>query len=92
MMPEDLKARAADAYVSEIWKGRSISSRAGCAAIEGQRNVIKEKIAQLEHQIIGGEAQVKAYRAQLESVRKEIESIRAAGRSGPDRPPAFPAA
>jgi multidrug resistance efflux pump len=45
------------------------------AALAGQRNVIKEKIAQLEAQITGGEAQVKAYRAQLTSVQEEIESI-----------------
>ena len=56
-------------------KGRSHQFESRLAALEGQRNVIKEKIAQLEHQIIGGEAQVKAYRAQLESVQKEIESI-----------------
>ena len=75
MMPEDLRARAADAYVSDIWKGQIHQFESRLAAIEGQRIVIKEKIAQLEHQIIGGDAQVKAYRSQLESTRKEIESI-----------------
>jgi HlyD family type I secretion membrane fusion protein len=37
--------------------------------------VISEKIAQLEHQIVGGEAQAKSFRAQLQSTRKEMESI-----------------
>ncbi|MBR0840956.1 HlyD family type I secretion periplasmic adaptor subunit, partial [Bradyrhizobium liaoningense] len=44
-------------------------------ALEGQRNIIKEKISQLEHQIVGGEAQVKALNAQLDSVREEMKSI-----------------
>jgi len=74
-MPEDLRARAADAYVSDIWKGQIHQFESRLAAIEGQRSVIKEKIAQLEHQIIGGDAQVKSYQSQLESTRKEIESI-----------------
>lgn len=43
------------------------------AALAGQRIVIKEKVAQLEAQIIGSEAQEKAYREQFESVRKEKE-------------------
>jgi HlyD family type I secretion membrane fusion protein len=37
--------------------------------------VIKEKVAQLEAQIIGSEAQEKAYREQFESIRKEKESL-----------------
>jgi hypothetical protein len=45
------------------------------AALAGQRKVIKEKIVQLEAQITGGEAQVKAYKAQLALVNKELESI-----------------
>jgi HlyD family type I secretion membrane fusion protein len=45
------------------------------AAIEGQRSVLREKIAQLEHQIVGGQAQVKSFQAQLVSVRNEMESL-----------------
>ena len=52
-----------------------ISSRAAPPPLRGQRNVIREKIAQLEAQITGGEAQEKAYREQFESVRKERESL-----------------
>ena len=48
--------------------------RSRFAVLNGQRSVLKEKIAQLEHQIVGGEAQVKAYRSQLASTQKEIES------------------
>jgi hypothetical protein len=67
------------------------SVRSRLAAIEGQRSVIKEKVAQLEHQIIGGDAQVKAYRSQLESTRKDIGAI-CRWSIRPDSPPPFPAA
>ena len=75
LMPDDLKSRAGDPYVTYIWKGQIHQFESRLAALEGQRSVIREKIAQLEHQIVGGHAQVKAYRAQVESTRKEIESI-----------------
>jgi HlyD family type I secretion membrane fusion protein len=74
-MPEDLRARIADTYVTDVWKAQIHQFESRLTALEGQRNVIKEKMAQLEHQIVGGDAQVRAYRAQLESVRKEMESI-----------------
>jgi epimerase transport system membrane fusion protein len=74
-MPEDLRARMSDTYVTDVWKAQIHQFESRVAALEGQRNVIREKMAQLEHQIVGGDAQVRAYRAQLESTRKEIESI-----------------
>jgi HlyD family type I secretion membrane fusion protein len=75
VMPDDLKARASNPYVTDIWKGQIHQFESRQAAIEGQRSVIKEKVAQLEHQIVGAQAQVKAYRAQSDSTRLEIESI-----------------
>src|SRR5687768_13379385 len=75
VMPEDLKARGDDQYLPGVWRGQLHQFESRQAALAGQRNVIKEKIAQLEAQITGGEAQVKAYRAQLASVQQEIESI-----------------
>ena len=45
------------------------------AALEGQRNLIKEKIAQLEHQIVRGPGQAKSYRDQRASVIEEMESL-----------------
>ena len=74
-MPEEFKARADDPNLPGIWQGQLHQFESRLAALAGQRNVIKEKIAQLEAQITGGEAQVKAYRAQLISVQQEMESI-----------------
>jgi membrane fusion protein, type I secretion system len=75
VMPQEFKARADDPNLPGIWQGQLHQFESRLAAIAGQRSVIKEKIAQLEAQIIGGEAQVKAYRAQLISVQQEMESI-----------------
>jgi HlyD family type I secretion membrane fusion protein len=75
VMPEEFKARADDPNLPGIWRGQLHQFESRLAALAGQRNVIKEKIAQLEAQITGGEAQVKAYRAQLISVQQELESI-----------------
>ena len=74
-MPVDLRARTDDPYIKGIWNGQVRQFESRLAALNGQRSVIKEKIAQLQHQIVGGDAQVKSYRAQLESTNKEIESI-----------------
>lgn len=75
-MPADLKARAADRNVTGVWDGQISQFQSRRASLEGQRKVIKEKIAQLEHQIVGTEAVLAAYRAQLQSVRKELESYK----------------
>ena len=75
VMPDDLKTRADDPNLADIWRGQLSQFESRQISLAGQRNVIKEKIAQLEAQITGGDAQVKAYRAQLVSVRGEIESI-----------------
>ena len=75
-MPEDLKAAGNEhPDVTGIWNGQIHQFESRAAALAGQRNVIREKIAQLEAQIIGGAAQEKAYREQFESVRKERESL-----------------
>jgi epimerase transport system membrane fusion protein len=75
MIPDDLKALANDPVFSSVWLGQVNQFESRLAALAGQRNVINEKIAQLEAQISGGEAQAKAYRAQLESVKKERDDI-----------------
>jgi membrane fusion protein, type I secretion system len=75
-MSADIKAALAnDPTVAGVWQSQIHQFESRLAAIAGQRNVIKEKIAQLESQITGGEAQVRAYRAQFDSVQKEIENI-----------------
>jgi membrane fusion protein, type I secretion system len=74
-MPDDLKTLADDSVFSGVWRGQVHQFESRAAALAGQRNVINEKIAQLEAQITGGQAQAKAYRAQLESVKKELQDI-----------------
>ena len=73
--PADLKDRANDPDVRSVWRGQSHQFESRRAAAEGQRRVIREKIAQLESQIKGGEAQVRSYRKQFESVQKEMRSL-----------------
>jgi len=74
-MPDDLRASLREENVVAIWNGQLYQFQSRLAALEGQRKVISEKIAQLGSQILGGEAQVKAFRAQLVSVQQEMESI-----------------
>ncbi|HEX2890788.1 HlyD family type I secretion periplasmic adaptor subunit [Vineibacter terrae] len=75
IMPPELAARISDAYARSIWAGQVRQFEARRAAIEGQRKVITEKIHQLQSQIAGAEAQVKAYIEQSDSVRAEAQSI-----------------
>jgi HlyD family type I secretion membrane fusion protein len=75
-MPEDLKAAANEhPDITGIWSGQIHQFESRAAALAGQRSVLREKIAQLEAQITGGQALEKAYREQFESVRKEKESL-----------------
>jgi hypothetical protein len=76
VLPEDLKARPEDNYLKTVWNGQLSQFESRRAAIEGQRSVIREKINQLGSQIIGGEAQVKAYTGQITSVQAEAENIK----------------
>ncbi len=75
VMPPELAAREGDAYARSIWVGQINQFESRRAAIEGQRKVIAEKIHQLQSQIEGAKAQVKAYAGQSESVRSEAESV-----------------
>ncbi len=74
-IPSELAARKDDAYVKSIWVGQVKQFESRRAAIAGQRNVIGEKIHQLQSQIDGAEAQVKAFTEQNESVRAEADSV-----------------
>jgi HlyD family type I secretion membrane fusion protein len=74
-LPADLKNPAEDTNVYNVWRGQVHQFESRRAAVAGQRKVISEKIAQLEFQIKGADAQVISYRAQMESVRKELESL-----------------
>src|SRR5262245_26412409 len=75
VFPEDLKAVSDERDVREVWDAQVHQMEVRLAAIEGQRQVIKEKIAQLEHQIVGLEAQVQAFSAQVVSVKDERTSL-----------------
>jgi len=75
VMPKDLKARPEDSYFKSVWNGQVSQFESRLAAIEGQRSVIREKINQLGSQIVGAEAQVKAYTDQITSVHAEAKDI-----------------
>lgn len=74
-MPNDLKARTEDTYLKSVWNGQVSQFESRRAALNGQRSVIREKINQLGSQIIGAEAQVKAYTDQITSVKAEAKDI-----------------
>jgi HlyD family type I secretion membrane fusion protein len=73
VMPEDLKTQ--DSYFKSVWNGQVSQFDSRRAAIEGQRSVLREKINQLESQIVGAEAQGKAFTDQISSVRAEAKDI-----------------
>src|SRR6267378_2046531 len=75
VIPGDLKARSDDTYFKSVWNGQISQFESRLAAIEGQRNVIREKINQLGSQIVGAQAQVKAFTDQISSVRAEAKDI-----------------
>src|SRR6476660_8975220 len=68
VMPHDLKARPEDSYLKSVWNGQVSQFESRRAALEGQRSVIREKINQLGSQIVGAEAQVKAFTDQITSI------------------------
>ncbi|WLA68418.1 HlyD family type I secretion periplasmic adaptor subunit [Bradyrhizobium diazoefficiens] len=74
-MPDDLKARSEDSYLKSVWNGQVSQFESRRAALEGQRSVIREKINQLGSQIVGAEAQVKAFTDQITSVKAEAKDI-----------------
>src|SRR6266851_6065867 len=76
VMPQDLKARPEDNYIKSVWNGQVSQFDSRRAAIEGQRSVIREKINQLGSQIVGAQAQVKAFTDQITSVHAEAKDIK----------------
>src|SRR6266403_602550 len=73
VLPEDLKTQ--DSYFKSVWNGQVSQFESRRAAIEGQRSVIREKINQLGSQIVGAEAQVKAFTDQISSIHAEAKDI-----------------
>jgi HlyD family type I secretion membrane fusion protein len=74
-MPADLTARTGDSYLKSVWNGQISQFDSRRAALEGQRSVIREKINQLGSQIIGAQAQVKAFTDQITSIHDEAKNI-----------------
>ncbi|OSI77266.1 secretion protein HylD [Bradyrhizobium canariense] len=74
-MPTDLRARSYDPYFKSVWNGQLSQFESRRASLEGQRSVIREKINQLGSQIVGAEAQVKAFTDQINSVRNEAKDL-----------------
>jgi len=75
VMPQEFKTRPEDSYLKSIWNGQVSQFESRRAALEGQRSVIREKINQLGSQIVGAEAQVKAFTDQITSVHAEAKDI-----------------
>src|SRR3954465_3626177 len=73
VMPEDVKTEGS--YFRSVWNGQVSQFESRRAALEGQRNVLREKINQLGSQIVGGQAQVKAFTDQISSIRAEAKDI-----------------
>src|SRR3954466_1998364 len=73
VMAEDLKKEGS--YFKSVWSGQVSQFDSRRAALEGQRSVLREKINQLGSQIVGGEAQVKAFHDQISSIRSEAKDI-----------------
>jgi len=74
-MPVDLTARTGDSYLKSVWNGQISQFESRRAALEGQRSVIREKINQLGSQIVGAQAQVKAFTDQITSIHDEAKNI-----------------
>ena len=64
-MPDGSEGTSEDSYFKSIWTGQFSQFETRRAALEGQRNVIREKIKQLGSQIVGGDAKVKALRTKF---------------------------
>jgi HlyD family type I secretion membrane fusion protein len=71
----DLASRHENAGEDLLLSGQQEQFKARADALEGQHRIIVEKIAQLEAQIEGSQAQMSAHRDQLESVKQEITTL-----------------
>lgn len=74
-MPTDLLERKQDPDVRGAWRAQLQQFEARRRALEGQRQLVGDRIAQLDAQVTGGEAQMKALTAQLASIRAERETL-----------------
>ncbi len=73
--PPDIAQRLNEPAVSTIWTAQTQQFQSRRASLEGQRQVLREKINQLREQITGNEQQVASFKQQIESVKKELTDI-----------------
>src|SRR5262249_55640426 len=74
-MPADLARHTNNPDLESIWSGQVEQFNSRVTALQGARQVIREKIAQLESQIVGAEGTLKSYETQIASVRAEMADI-----------------
>jgi len=73
--PPDIAQRLNEPEVSTVWTAQMQQFQSRRASLEGQRQVLREKINQLKEQITGDEQQVASFKQQIESVKKELTDI-----------------
>jgi HlyD family type I secretion membrane fusion protein len=75
-LPADLADRADGPDFQAIWGGQVEQFASRRAALDGARQVVRERIAQLEHQIVGREGALKSLQTQIASVKAEMAEIK----------------
>lgn len=73
--PPDVAAQMNDPEMKTVWTAQLQQFQSRRAAIEGQRQVLAERINQFQAQIVGNEQEVASFKQQIESVRKELNDI-----------------
>nr|WP_067292508.1 HlyD family type I secretion periplasmic adaptor subunit [Marinobacterium profundum] len=82
IFPDSLTARVGDPKVDSILKSQVILWEARRSALEGEVNILKKQVAQLQQDISGYEAQANAKSRQLVFVGDELDSIRELQKKG----------
>ncbi|MBO6783234.1 MAG: HlyD family type I secretion periplasmic adaptor subunit [Alphaproteobacteria bacterium] len=73
--PKELTARGDDPRVQETMLGQIGIFDARRAAIEGQRQILKQRVAQFEEEIVGLQAQIRSADEQLVLIRDELSGL-----------------
>src|SRR5688572_19733718 len=73
--PPDVAAQLNDPEMKTVWTAQLQQFQSRRAALEGQRQVLAERINQFQAQIVGNEQEVASFKQQIESVRKELNDI-----------------
>ncbi|MEZ5934784.1 MAG: HlyD family type I secretion periplasmic adaptor subunit [Alphaproteobacteria bacterium] len=88
VFPPDLSATGqTGAAARTAMAGQTSIFHARLAALDGQRQILTERIAQLRSEIVGLEAQLQAIRAQQRLIRAEIADVQALVDRGLERRP-----